>query len=90
MKVRGLNRAVLISGKKVPGPIHSAVVELEYLVLIELSLIVAKEYTVLTLSHMASKVARTIWHGGWRDTPKKTTLAIVKTILGASKPPAMP
>ncbi len=46
MKVRGLNRAVLISGKRVPGPIHSAVVELEYLVLIELSLIVAKEYTV--------------------------------------------
>ena len=44
----------------------------------------------LTLSHMASKVARTIWHGGWRNTPKKTTLAIVKTILGASKPPAMP
>ncbi len=39
---------------------------------------------------MAYKEGRNIWHGGWRKTPKKTTLAIEKTILGASKPPAMP
>jgi hypothetical protein len=39
---------------------------------------------------MAYKEGRNIWQGGWRNTPKKTTLAIVKTILGASKPPAMP
>jgi hypothetical protein len=38
---------------------------------------------------MAYKVAGNIWQGGWRNTPKKTTLAIVKTILGARKPPAM-
>jgi hypothetical protein len=45
---------------------------------------------VLTLSHMASKVPFTIWQGGWRDTPKRTTLAQVETILEAYWPPAMP
>ncbi len=44
----------------------------------------------LTLSHMASKVPFTIWQRGWRDTPKRTTLAQVKTILGAYWPPVMP
>ncbi len=38
---------------------------------------------------MASEVALTIWQRGLRDTPMRTALAIVKTILGASKPPAM-
>ncbi len=39
---------------------------------------------------MASKVAFTIWQGGWRNTPKRTTLAKVKTIVGVNKPPAIP
>ncbi len=39
---------------------------------------------------MASKVPFTIWQGGWRDTPKRKTLAQVKTIVGANWPPAMP
>jgi hypothetical protein len=39
---------------------------------------------------MASEVLFTIWQGGWRDTPKRTTLGLVKTIVGANWPPAMP
>jgi hypothetical protein len=39
---------------------------------------------LLTLSHLASKVAFTIWQGGWRATPKRTIIAKVKTILWLS------
>jgi hypothetical protein len=39
--------------------------------------------TLLTLSHMAYKVLFTIWQGGQLAIPLKTTLAKVKTILGA-------
>ncbi len=44
----------------------------------------------LTLSHMASEVPFTIWHGGQLATPVRTTLAKVKTILGADYTSAMP
>jgi hypothetical protein len=45
---------------------------------------------MLTLSHMASEVLFTIWHGGQLNTPMRTTLAQIKTILGADYTPAMP
>jgi hypothetical protein len=44
----------------------------------------------LTLSHMASEVLFTIWHGGQLATPMRSTSAKVKTILGADYTPAMP
>jgi hypothetical protein len=49
-------------------------------------------FLVLTLSHMASEVPFTIWQGGQLATPVpvRTTLAKVKTILGADYTPAMP
>jgi hypothetical protein len=47
-------------------------------------------YGCLTLSHMASEVLFTIWLGGQLNTPVRTTLAQIKTILGADYTPAMP
>ena len=44
----------------------------------------------LTLLDMASGVLFTIWQGGHLNTPTRTTLAKVKTILGADITPAMP
>ena len=49
-----------------------------------------KDVAKLTLSHMASEVLFTIWQGGHLNTPTRTTLAKVKTILGADITPAMP
>jgi hypothetical protein len=43
----------------------------------------------LTLSHMAYEVLFTIWQGGQVAIPLKTTLAKVKTILGADSTLAM-
>ena len=51
---------------------------------------VRKTIKLLTLSHMASEVLFTIWHGGQLATPVRTTLEKVKTILGADYTPAMP
>jgi hypothetical protein len=45
---------------------------------------------LLTLSNMPSEVVFTIWQGGQLATPVRTTLAKVKTILGADYTPAMP
>jgi hypothetical protein len=44
---------------------------------------------LLTLSHMAYEVLFTIWQGGQLAIPLKTTLAKVKTILGAVSTLAM-
>jgi hypothetical protein len=46
-------------------------------------------YGCLTLSHMASEVLFTIWQGGQLASPVRTTLAKVKTILGADYTLAM-
>jgi hypothetical protein len=43
----------------------------------------------LTLSHMESEVLFTIWQGGQLASPVTTTLAKVKTILGADHTLAM-
>ncbi len=48
-----------------------------------------KDMFVLTLSHMAYEVLFTIWQGGQLTIPLKTTLAKVKTILGADSTLAM-
>ncbi len=45
--------------------------------------------STLTLSHMASEVLFTIWQGGQLASPVRTTLANVKTILGANYTLAM-
>ncbi len=45
---------------------------------------------LLTLSHLESKVAFTLWQGGWRATPKRTTIAKAKTICGSMSPPPPP
>ena len=44
----------------------------------------------LALSNMAYEVLFTIWQGGQLAIPLKTTLAKVKTILGADYTLAMP
>jgi hypothetical protein len=39
---------------------------------------------------MAYEMLFTIWQGGQLNTPVRTTLAQIKTILGADYTPAMP
>ncbi len=58
------------------------------LILYTYTYIQADIYT-LTLSHMASEVLFTIWQGGQLASPVRTTLATVKTILGADYTLAM-